>query len=534
MLTVLIAVLAMGLVFAWNLRAGFTDYLRARDEERLTDFAAFVAAELTNLPKDEWRSIDLRRLLDSYGRRQVGPVIGAHRDDLEPLPGPPGPDELPPPSRRARPPWLEGPPGSPPPPPPRDREDVEGTDARSPGSAGTGRIPPDEPGSPGIAARRPRTLALPSGAPSPDAFGRRLALLDADHRPWMGQWTAASAPQALEAPIVVRGETFGYLRLLPAPPASDALDRRFLEHQYQSIGVVAGVLLLLSVVAGTWFARRWVRPLSELQQATGRIARGDFAVRLPETRNDEIGTLVRNVNQMVTGLETLESGRRRWIANMAHELRTPLAVLRAETDALIDGVRPLGASALASLREEIERLGQLVEDLHLLALSDLDALPCHFSDCDAGEIVGRTLERHRARAEARGLALVGPQIPTAMAVCWDRSRIEQVLDNLLENSLRYTDPPGTIKVSIDARGTGITLRVDDSAPGVPANALPRLFEPLFRVDPARSRVQGGSGLGLALCAAIVRAHGGRIAAQGSPLGGLAVVIELPRTPPAAS
>jgi two-component system sensor histidine kinase BaeS len=215
------------------------------------------------------------------------------------------------------------------------------------------------------------------------------------------------------------------------------------------------------------------------------------------------------------------------MADISHELRTPLAVLRGEAEALMDGVRPLTKAAVASLHEDVLRLNALVDDLHLLAMADLQRLPCRLADCDGAELVRDTVRRFESRANAAGLTLTCDVLALHIAVLWDPARIEQLLGNLLENSLRYTDAPGRIDVAVTVEGNELRLSVADSAPGAGVVDITRLFEPLYRADDARGRHNGGSGLGLAICEAIVQAHGGRIAAQPSILGGLLVTVVLP-------
>jgi two-component system sensor histidine kinase BaeS len=219
------------------------------------------------------------------------------------------------------------------------------------------------------------------------------------------------------------------------------------------------------------------------------------------------------------------------MAELSHEMRTPLAVLRGEVEALVDGVRPLSAAAMLSLQEEVARVTRLVEDFHQLALSDLRALPCSFAPVQPAALLRDAVSRVEPRALAAGLRLevdTGHAPPRAH---WDTQRIGQLLSNLLENSLRYTDAPGRITLQLRAGGPDeAVLSVDDSAPGVPATDHARLFEPLYRADASRSRRLGGSGLGLAICRAIVRSHGGHIEAGASPLGGLRVVVTLPLQP----
>jgi two-component system sensor histidine kinase BaeS len=343
-----------------------------------------------------------------------------------------------------------------------------------------------------------------------------------------GHDLSSDAGPLIERPVLIKGQTVAVVRVRKPIPVPDDVDARFLIAQYTGIAGVAVALLVLAL-AGAWcVASRWVRPLLEVQEATGRIARGEFGYRLDAVRTDEIGDVMRNINDMAQGLAQLESARRRWIADMSHELRTPLAVLRGEIEALVDGVRPLTAEAAISLREEVLHLGALVDDLHLLAMSDLNALPCYFEEVNAVEIIQRVWQRFALRAEQLGLALEFEAPPASpIPVRWDARRIEQLLGNLADNSLRYTDAPGKVTLRLAVDSNRVFVAIDDSAPGVPASDLERVFQPLYRADAARSRHSGGSGLGLAICNAIVQAHRGSISAAASPLGGLRIHIEFP-------
>ncbi len=481
---VALSVLAMGGLTAWNLREGFGAYLQARDLERLDRFAALVADRMAQDGA-------------STAVPSPPPEMRALLRDLATLEGRPPPD---------RPAPLDRPP----------------------------HFPPDEP--PGAAARGPRPAPAPGPRPpwppgpppgAEDAFGARVALVHADGRPWAGPPGAGDDAHAVERPIVLRGEVVARLRLKPVAPAPDAIETRFLRSQYLGIAALATALLLLALAGALWLARQWARPLRAVQEATARIARGELGVRVPIERGDEIGDVVRNVNAMAESLQRIEGARRRWLADLSHELRTPLTVLRGEVEALVDGVRLPSATALQSLREDVLRLGTLVDDLHLLALADLQSLPCHPADADAVQLVRDAMQRHAGLAADAGLTLGwGSEPAGAIAVRWDAARIGQLLANLLQNSLRYTDAPGRVELSLRQADGLVQLAIDDSAPGVAPADLQRVFEPLYRADAARSRHSGGSGLGLAIAAAIAAAHGGRIAASASALGGLRVVVEL--------
>jgi two-component system sensor histidine kinase BaeS len=321
---ILAAVLAFGGMLAWNLRNGFNDYLVARDTERLQQFAALLAEHLQRpggLEEIGSGGIDLRQLLGEFGQRQGVPV-------RPPIPAPP----------QSSPPGLPG-----------------GFDG-----------PPPAMGLP------PGPLPAPPGGP--EVFGSRLGVYAPDGRLLAGVPLDPNSTGTIERPVTIEGHAVAWVRMRPVALVPDAVEAAFLRRQYVGIAVLAGALSALGLLGARWLAGRWARPLLGIQGATARIARGELATRLPATRTDEIGDLIRDINSMAEGLQHLESARRRWIAEISHELRTPLTVLRGEIDALAEGVRPLDREAAVSLREEVLRLGAMVDDLHLLAMADLNAL----------------------------------------------------------------------------------------------------------------------------------------------------------------
>jgi two-component system sensor histidine kinase BaeS len=338
------------------------------------------------------------------------------------------------------------------------------------------------------------------------------------------------AHDTVERPVRIGHEVVAVVRMVKLKPVPNDVELRFLNTQYQSIVVMACVLLVIALVGALWISGHWVRPLIEVQAATEKIAQGEFDTRLNASRSDEIGDAMRNINQMAAGLKKLEGARRQWIADMSHELRTPLTVLRGEIDALIDGVIALTPKAMLSLREEVLQLNALVDDLHLLAMSDLNALPCYFEEVDAARLLDGMVQKFALRATQLDLTLtLDTQLETPVMVRWDAKRIEQLVGNLLDNSLRYTDAPGRVLVRVRSGDESmVVLEVEDSAPGVSEIDLLRIFEPLYRADAARGRSIGGSGLGLAICEQIAKAHHGVIRAEASALGGVLFHLELPR------
>lgn len=377
---------------------------------------------------------------------------------------------------------------------------------------------------------RPRRPMPPPAQRDPMAFAARLTVKDMAGVSVIGP---PDPPPGIERDIVVDGVKVGKISLLPLRHAArdNSSAAGFLREQLASMLWLAGILLAVAVAAAFWLARHLLLPLPALQLATARLARGDFGARAEVQGRDELADLARHVNQMAQELEQSDRKRRQMLSDISHELRTPLTVIRGEIEALQDGIRPGGPAALQSLHAEVLRLNQLVEDLHQLMLADAGELPCHFARIGLGACLRPVLERFRGRAEAAGLALDW-QLPSPdVSVRADPGRISQVLVNLLENSVRYTDSGGAIRVNLSATGATVNLVVDDSAPGVPDGSHRQLFERLYRVDSSRQRKDGaasGSGLGLAICQALVTAHGGAIGAAPSPLGGLRICITLPR------
>jgi two-component system sensor histidine kinase BaeS len=354
----------------------------------------------------------------------------------------------------------------------------------------------------------------------------RLMLVDADGSPIYARRELLA--DTARFPVTVDGRTVGEVALIPGPSISEGLEVRFLERQTLALLSIALAMTALSAALAFPLARRLVRPLQELQATTQRLASGDFSARVTVSADDELGRLGQDFNALAQTLERNEQARRRWVADISHELRTPLAVLRAEIEALQDGVRPLERAAIDALHADAVRLGRLVDDLYELSMSDLGALTYRKEPTDVAEILAADVDAFAARYEAAGLALrLDNRLDDASTLRADPHRLSQLFRNLLRNSLQYTDPGGGLGVGLGREDREVVIDFRDTAPGVPDDALPRLFERLYRVDASRSRATGGAGLGLAICRNIVEAHGGRILARPAPEGGLWVQVRLP-------
>jgi len=377
----------------------------------------------------------------------------------------------------------------------------------------------------------------PEGGPGmrPPGGGHALhgtTLVDKDRQIVAGRTMPGEEP-AFTQPVVVDGATVGWLqRAMPPIPGPEA---QFQEQLLKTGWIVAGIALLLAAGAAFPLARGLLSPIRRLAEGTKRLAAADYDNPVPVHDDDEMGQLTREFNRLAETLKRAEAARRGFLADVSHELRTPLSILRVELEALQDGVRSPTPEAIQSLRTEVASLEALVNDLYNLAVADLGPGAYSFEDVDVAALARSAAEAFSERLAARGLSLDTSGIATELVLARGDARwLGQVLRNLLENSVRYTNEGGRVRVVASRQGSDAVIDIMDSAPGVPADLLPKLFDRLFRVEPSRSREFGGSGIGLSLCRSVIQAHGGRIEALASPLGGLWMRIALPGAPAGAS
>jgi signal transduction histidine kinase len=274
--------------------------------------------------------------------------------------------------------------------------------------------------------------------------------------------------------------------------------------------------------------RRLGPPFGDLLAAARRVGQGDYTARTEPRGPRELRRLMGTFNEMVDGLEVSEAERRRFLADVTHELRTPLTVLQSEIEAQLDGIHPRDDAHLAMLLDETKVLGRLVDDLHTLALLGAGRLTLHPEATDAAELVDDAVTSVSALAGEHHVTLnqaADPGLPTLQV---DPTRIRQVLVNLLTNALRHTPEGGEVSVAARAADgapePAVRFFVADSGPGIPADELPRVFDPF-----QKSADSGGSGLGLAIARDLVRAHGGEIEAVNGPTGAT-VTFSLPVAP----
>ncbi|MGG6462043.1 ATP-binding protein [Solilutibacter silvestris] len=365
-------------------------------------------------------------------------------------------------------------------------------------------------------------------------LGQRIALFDENNRYLAGIRPARplivfASVNTWVHPLRVQGRTIGALQIAAPANAEDELAVAFLMDQQEHL-LMLGVFAILAMAAvSLLLAARIRKPVRDLVNGARRLENGEFDTRLDATRSDELGELALAFNQLAARLQAMRGEQRRWVADTSHELRTPLAVLQAQIEALADGVRPATPEHIQLMSRQTKGLVRIVDDLHMLAKADAGRLDLRKTSCAVWPLVEEATQAFAARFREAGLTVSFTDVPARSDVSADADRLRQVIDNLLENSRRHTDGGGRIEIAGRMVGKALHLDIDDSAPGVPVESLPRLGERFFRVDASRTRSQGtgGSGLGLALCRQIVEAHDGQLMFAASPLGGLRATIVLP-------
>jgi two-component system, OmpR family, sensor histidine kinase BaeS len=407
----------------------------------------------------------------------------------------------------------------PPPPPPHPPvEELLGQDPSSkmPGGGFLGREPPPPPPSHG----------RPPPPHDPFSIAPRISLFDDGQKLIAGN---ASAPQEeLLTPIEIDGEIVGWLGILKRTQLSRPLDVEFARQQTRVFFLTGVVALCVAALVSFLISGHLLRPIRKLIHGTKALSERKFETRVAIASHDELGQLATDFNNMAQALDRYERMRRQWLSDISHELRTPLSILRAEIEAMQDGVREITRDSLESLHAEILHLSKIVNDLHDLSLADSAMLTIKKEPVEPLQILRSTLKSFETRFKDRDITvqddLDSSQEPI---MAGDENRLKQLFSNIMENTLSYADSPGTLKIWHEYRTAELTLNFMDSGPGVPEGSLERLFDRLYRVDGSRNREQGGSGLGLAICKSIVEALGGEIKADNAPGEGLWIKIIFP-------
>jgi two-component system sensor histidine kinase BaeS len=279
-------------------------------------------------------------------------------------------------------------------------------------------------------------------------------------------------------------------------------------HPYVLFPILLVVLIAVAVSGGV---RRMTRPMNNLIDAAHRIESGDYSTQVPEWGSQDIRSVARAFNSMSARLKITDEQRRGFLADVAHELRTPLSVIRGQAEAISDGVYPADAAHLAPILDATETLDRLVEDLRTLALTDSGNLELKKEPTDLGQLARDTAESFRAQADAAGVSLTTDLADNLPPVDADPARIRQVISNLLSNAIRHTPSSGSVHVAVSSAGDQVALTVTDTGEGIPPELLPHVFERFVKGPNSQ-----GSGLGLAIAQDIAIAHAGRLEISSEP------------------
>ncbi|MFA6125233.1 MAG: ATP-binding protein [Sphingomonas sp.] len=334
-------------------------------------------------------------------------------------------------------------------------------------------------------------------------------------------------------PVIRDGRPLAILKIVTGSGATEA---SYLFVRDQLVGIVAAMvaILLILLVTGYWIAARWTRPQLALFRASRAIAQGDFNADLTETGPAETRATMRNLGRIARQFDRLESARRTWLVAVSEDLRVPVHALGEKLAGMQKATPSADQAGYEEIAEGVQRLQEMAEDLHAVALADLGRLPVTFATVDPVALIHNAVWANSRRAKAQCVSLEPGQLPpTTVPVRWDGARIEQLFTALIESSLRYTPAGGRIALGLEGHRNAWRLIIDDSAPGIDVDLAQQLFEPFYRTTKAPGESVTTSGLGLATAQAIVEAHHGRIEAGRSPLGGLRVTVILPAAPPTA-
>jgi two-component system sensor histidine kinase BaeS len=273
-------------------------------------------------------------------------------------------------------------------------------------------------------------------------------------------------------------------------------------HPFVLFPIFLVVLILIAVSGGI---RRMTRPMNNLIDAAQRIESGDYSAQVPEWGSRDIRSVARAFNSMSARLKTIDEQRRSFMADVTHELRTPLSVIRGQAEAIADGVYPADAAHLAPILDATQALDRLVEDLRTLVLTDAGNLVLNKEPTDLGQLVEDTRDSFRSQVESAGISLTTEVADNLPSFEVDPARIRQVISNLLSNAIRHTPSGGSVKVAVRSASDQVTLTVTDTGEGIPPELLPHVFDRFVKGPNSK-----GSGLGLAIAHDIIGAHGGTL------------------------
>lgn len=330
-------------------------------------------------------------------------------------------------------------------------------------------------------------------------------------------------------PVVKNNEQVGTIYILQRKSIKGPLAEGFFDEQMKSFYIISIISAIFTFGLAFIMVRYFLKPLNDLQKGSQELMEGNLDFEIQPQGNDELADLSHAFNKMTVALRSQKETRDQWLSDISHELRTPISVLRSEIEAIEDGIRKPEPKYISSLHKQVLNLTNLVEDLYQLSLTDSGIEIKPAENVSLTQIVETIAEQTHLRFEQKNIRIVKQYISNLdLMLKADSKSLYQLIINLFENSLRYTDEGGVLQVTLVNEEDELILILDDSAPSVPEESIPKLFNRLYRVDKSRSRANGGSGLGMSICKNIVNAHNGTISAEPSKLGGLRIKISLPK------
>ena len=286
---------------------------------------------------------------------------------------------------------------------------------------------------------------------------------------------------------------------------------------------------IFAIVLGFFLIRRVVNPIAEVISAAEQVTNGDLSTRISAKKgNDDLSALINHFNDMTASLESNDNQRRQMLADIAHELRTPLSVLRGRLEGIVDGIYPVNEVSIAPALEETYLLERLVEDLRLLTLAETRKLHFELREVDLVDLIDRVVNVFTPRAIEKQTSFKLNIAPDLTKVWADSQRVEQVIGNIIDNALNYSNPNTQITINAAPEKDSVRVSVTDFGNGLPKDEVGKIFDRFYRSEKSRARKSGGAGLGLAIVKQLVEAQGGSVGAENNPAGGLCVWFSLPQ------
>tara|TARA_B100001063_G_scaffold59888_1_gene54097 strand:- start:2002 stop:3435 length:1434 start_codon:yes stop_codon:yes gene_type:complete len=365
------------------------------------------------------------------------------------------------------------------------------------------------------------------GPPKPNNIAH-YALLDKNKQPIRGRYLDELT--YINTPIIVNNIAVGYIAVSKRDGLVDGYELDFLEQQTNYLWLIAIAAALFTLLLTFLLSRHLVSPVKQIATGMHQLTQGNFTTKLTLDRKDELGQLSEDFNMLALTLAKDEKVRKRWLANISHELRTPMSILLGELEAMLLGVREPNTQNISSANDEAMHLKRLIDDLHMLNSAELGGMHYTMQPTDLTLLLNTIEQKYQVLFEQHAINIYVLNSAKQAIVQADKTRLLQLFDNILMNAVHYAQCT-TITITAEniskKEQSFIELSIEDNGVGVESSHLAHLFEYLYRVDGARNRQEGGAGLGLSICKHIVEGHHGEVVAEKASIGGLAVVISLP-------